>query len=145
MALWNLTLKRPGLCGWWTMRPRHLSIHSQIAPHAVYTQTKCCFVVYSTRFAALTIRDRRILRPTRLMLSQSMRFLISHNLVLSGRVTTIFHHLLCVLILTFSNKVKTNQHILYLLFYETALTHWGLLTHMCAVYPRHSLHGYICR
>ena len=107
----------------WAARPRHLSTHLQIASRAVY----------KPRFAALAICGPRILRPTRLMTSQPRSFLSSHNLVLSGRVKTVHSHLLCFLTLIFNNKVKKNsQYILHLLFPETALTHWGSVTHICA-------------
>ena len=90
----------------WTARPRLLSTHSRVAPRAVY----------STRFAALAIRGPPILRPTRLMFSQPMSLLVSHNLVLSGRVKNVNRHLLRFLTLMFNNKVKTDQYIFHLLF-----------------------------
>ena len=89
----------------WTARPRLLSTHSQVASRAVY----------STRFAALAIRDPRILRPTRLVFSHTMG-LMSHNLLLSGRVKNVYRHFLRFLTLMFSNKVKTDQYTFRLLF-----------------------------
>ena len=144
----SLTLKRPGLCGW--LRPTQfkprldwvgsaaqvrrycvdsaawlLSTHSRVASRAVY----------STRFAALAVRGPRILRPTRLMFSQPMSFLVSRNLVLCGRVKNVYRHLLHFLTSMFSNKVETDQYIFYKLF----------LRHICADYLCHSLHRYACR
>ena len=95
----------------WTALPRLLSTHSQVASRAVYC----------TRFAALAIRGPRILRPTRLMFSQPMTLLISHNLVLSGRAKNVDRHLLRFLTLMFSYKVKTDH---FICISETALTHW---------------------
>ena len=85
----------------WTARPRLLSTHWWVASRAVY----------STRFAALAVRGPRILRPTRLMFSQPMSFLVSRNLVLCGRVKNVYRHLLHFLTLMFSNKVETDQYI----------------------------------
>ena len=92
----------------WTARPRLLSTHSRVASRAVY----------STRFAALAIRGPRILRPTRLMFSHPMSLLISHNLVLSGRVKNVYRHLLRFLTLMFSNAVETDQYIFICYFWD---------------------------
>ena len=108
----------------WTARPKLLSTHSRVASRAVY----------STRFAALAIRGPRILRPMRLMFSKPMSLLVSHNLILSGRVKNVYRHL-HFLTLMFSNKVETDQYIFHLLF----------LRHICADCLCHSLHRYACR
>ena len=83
--------------------------------------------VYSTRFAALAIRGPHILRTTRLMVSQPMSLLVSHNLVLSGRVKNVYRHLLHFLTLMLSNEVETDQYIFHLLFQR----------HICADYLCH--------
>ena len=97
--------------------------------------TWCYPIRFPTLFAALAIRGPRILRPTRLMFSQPMSLLVSHNLVLSGRVKNVYRHLLHFLTLMFSNKVETDQYIFHLLF----------LRHICADHLCHSLHRYACR
>ena len=147
--LWfALTLKRPGLCGW--LRPTQFKPRLDWVGSAAQVRRYCvdsaaqAFIhalvvascaVYSTRFAALAVRGPRILRPTRLMFSQPMSLLVSHNLALSGRVKNVYRHLLHFLTLMFSNKVETDQYIFHLLF----------LRHKCADYLCHSLHRYACR
>ena len=143
-----LTLKRPGLCGW--LRPTQFKPRLDWVGSAAQVRRYCvdsaaqAFIhalvvasraVYSTRFAALAVRGPRILRPTRLMFSQPMSLLVSHNLALSGRVKNVYRHLLHFLTLMFSNKVETDQYIFHLLF----------LRHKCADYLCHSLHRYACR
>ena len=143
-----LTLKRPGLCSWlrstqfkprldWVgsaaqVRRYCVDSAAQAFIHALVVASRA---VYSTRFAALAVRGPRILRPTRLMFSQPMSLLVSHNLALSGRVKNVYRHLLHFLTLMFSNKVETDQYIFHLLF----------LRHKCADYLCHSLHRYACR
>ena len=144
----HLTLKRPGLCSWlrstqfkprldWVgsaaqVRRYCVDSAAQAFIHALVVASRA---VYSTRFAALAVRGPRILRPTRLMFSQPMSLLVSHNLALSGRVKNVYRHLLHFLTLMFSNKVETDQYIFHLLF----------LRHKCADYLCHSLHRYACR
>ena len=142
------TLKRPGLCGW--LRPTQFKPRLDWVGSAAQVRRYCvdsaaqAFIhalevasraVYSMRFAALAVRGPRILRPTRLMFSQPMSLLVSHNLALSGRVKNVYRHLLHFLTLMFSNKVETDQYIFHLLF----------LRHKCADYLCHSLHRYACR
>ena len=100
--------------------------------------------VYSSRFAALTIRGPCILQRMRLMLSQPRSLIVSHNLVLRSRVKTVYPHLLRLLALIFNREIK-NHYIFHMLFSETALTHWGLMTQIWADYPCQSLYRYVCR
>ena len=138
-----LTLKRPGLCGW--LRPTQFKPRLDWVGSAAQVRRYCVDSAAQAFIHALAgcvprslqyaLCGPRNSRPTRLMFSQPMGLLVSHNLVLSGRVKNVDRHLLRFLTLKFSNKVETDQYIFHLLF----------LRHICADYLCHSLHRYACR
>ena len=153
-----LTRKKQDICSW--LRPTQFKprLHwvgsaAQVRRYCVGSAAQafihalagCIPRSLQPRFAALAIRGPRILRPTRLMFSQPMSFLGSHNLVPSDRVKTVHSHLLRFLTLIFSHKVKTTVNIPFICIFGYSVNHWGSVTHICADHLCHSLHRYVCR